>query len=99
MPTVDRTPLLAFFLLFFSATNAFAKSDKVRVIWQEDPARQATIGWDQTSGDNATVSYGILCRGTVTYHLAAVSREEDYLGMRNRRQAVWLERSEELICV
>jgi len=45
MFSTNRTVLFAFFLLFSIAANAFAKSDKVRVIWQEDPARQATIGW------------------------------------------------------
>jgi len=72
------------FLLLFTATS-FAKSSKVRVVWQADPARQATIGWDQMSGGDVMLVYGIK-NGDATKldQSAAVARTEDYMGMNNQ---------------
>jgi hypothetical protein len=43
---------------------AFAKMDKFRCVWRDNPATSMTIAWDQTSGDNPTVYYGTINHGT-----------------------------------
>lgn len=80
-----RLQLLSTYFLCCIAATALAKSEKVRVVWQADPARQATIGWDQMSGTDAKVVYGVK-NGEKTQldQSAAVARTEDYMGMNNQ---------------
>ena len=35
-----------------------ASLDKIRLVWNEDPATTMTIGWDQVEGENPAVCYG-----------------------------------------
>jgi hypothetical protein len=37
---------------------AFAKMDKFRCVWRDNPATSMTIAWNQASGDNPTLYYG-----------------------------------------
>ncbi len=53
-------------LFLFTATSIFANTDKYRVIWVNDPATTATIGWNQISGNNAAVHYDVVDHGTGT---------------------------------
>ena len=56
---------ILFVLLFtFIHNMAFAKMDKFRCIWRENPATSMTIAWDQASGDNPTLYYGTTDYGT-----------------------------------
>jgi hypothetical protein len=58
------TTLLAVILFpfFFSSCNSvpeeFGASDKIRLVWTEDPATTITVAWDQTDGSEAVVYYG-----------------------------------------
>jgi len=48
----------AFFLVFVFVVNvAQAKVDKLRLIWNDDPATTMTIGWNQANGKQAVVEY------------------------------------------
>lgn len=81
----SRTLLPTASLWLLGIASAFGKSEKVRIIWQENPACCATIGWDQVSGDDAVVLYGRYVHGVATLdQQAAVQREELYMGMRNQ---------------
>jgi hypothetical protein len=56
---------ILFVLLFIFIHNmAFAKMDKFRCVWRDNPATSMTIGWDQVSGENPTLYYGTLDYGT-----------------------------------
>ncbi|NJN77413.1 MAG: hypothetical protein HC803_03040 [Saprospiraceae bacterium] len=47
------------FLFFIFITNmAFAKMDKFRCVWRDNPATSMTIAWNQESGSNPTLYYG-----------------------------------------
>ena len=80
-----RLPFACFCLLTILSANTLAKSSKVRVVWQADPAHQATIGWDQMSGTEAKVVYGIKNgNDSKLDQSASVARVEDYMGMNNQ---------------
>lgn len=54
-----------FVLLFMFINNlAFAKMDKFRCVWRDNPATSMTIAWDQVSGENPTLYYGTMDYGT-----------------------------------
>jgi len=58
MPTPTRLRALPHILLLsFLATNAtlHAKTARLRIVWQADPAHEATIAWDQVSGQDPAV--------------------------------------------
>ena len=48
------------------ANETFAKTDKYRCIWRNDPATTMTIGWNQVSGDSPTLYYDIYDHGSDT---------------------------------
>jgi len=45
-------------IVLFLGSTTFAKNNKYRLIWNDDPATTMTISWNQTSGKNAQVYYG-----------------------------------------
>ncbi len=45
-------------LILFITSNSFAKVNAVRVMFNHNGSNQATIGWNQLSGDNPIVYYG-----------------------------------------
>lgn len=49
---------ILFFPLFVISLLTFAKSDRFRVMFGQDPSSSIVIGWDQTSGSNPAVFYG-----------------------------------------
>ncbi len=51
--------LLILFCLFFVKDSLFAKTDKYRAMWREDPSTSIVIGWNQVSGTGMTVHYDI----------------------------------------
>lgn len=56
---------ILFVLLFTFINNmAFAKMDKFRCVWRDNPATSMTIAWDQVSGENPTLYYGTRDYGT-----------------------------------
>jgi len=48
------------------ANQTFAKTDKYRCMWRNDPATTMTIGWNQISGDSPTLYYDIYEHGSDT---------------------------------
>ena len=47
-----------FIICLTFVSNSFAKVDYIRVMFNHNGSNQATIGWNQVSGNNATVYYG-----------------------------------------
>ncbi len=55
------------FLSFFIFNNiTFAKMDKFRCIWRDDPATTMTIAWNQVSGNNPVLYYDTHDYGAVS---------------------------------
>lgn len=53
------------FLIFSTLSNlAFAKTDKYRCIWRDNPSTTMTIAWNQISGSNPIVYYDTYDNGT-----------------------------------
>ena len=52
-----RLLLLLTIFTFLNSNVIFAKNDKYRAIWNDDPATTMTIGWNQISGTKSTVYY------------------------------------------
>ncbi|MFK7946230.1 MAG: fibronectin type III domain-containing protein [Saprospiraceae bacterium] len=53
------------FLIFLIINNwAFAKTDKYRCIWRDNPSTTMTIAWNQISGSNPTLYYDTYDNGT-----------------------------------
>ena len=80
--------LLLFVLVFLlSSLAAQATTDKYRLVWRNNPATTACIGWNQVSGSNPVVYYGTTDQGTnwsAYPNSQAVSRSVSYAGMNNR---------------
>lgn len=66
--TLNCTLYIRFFyitLAFLFTTNmAFAKTDKYRCIWRDNPATTMTIAWNQVSGANPILYYDTKDNGT-----------------------------------
>jgi hypothetical protein len=45
-------------IITFISSNSFAKVNAVRVMFNHNGSNQATIGWNQLSGDDVVVYYG-----------------------------------------
>lgn len=54
---------LIIFLLFFYTTGLFAKTDKYRCMWREDPATSMVVGWNQVSGHTPVLYYDVTDHG------------------------------------
>ena len=61
---VLRYLLFIVLVISFSPTTAFAKMDKFRCIWRDNPATTMTIGWNQISGDQPVLYYDSYDNGT-----------------------------------
>jgi len=62
-------PIFRFVLLLMLtgfANELFAKTDKYRCMWRNDPATTMTIGWNQISGNGPTLYYDIYEHGSDT---------------------------------
>ncbi len=74
-------------LFLCSITNmAFAKTDRYRATWREDPATSIVIAWNQVSGDNAVLYYDVKDNGLAAEKYAfhqSPDRVEDFKGMKN----------------
>lgn len=64
------------FLLFLS-NNLFAKTDRYRCMWKEDPSTTMVIAWDQVSGQQPVVYYDEFDGGRDP-NLYAYSQQPDY---------------------
>ena len=61
----SKSPWILPTLLFIFFNNmAFAKMNKFRCIWRDNPATSMTIAWNQVSGANPTLYYGTTDYGT-----------------------------------
>lgn len=49
--------IFVFLTFIFLDTLAFAKTDKYRCIWRDNPSTTMTIAWNQISGSNPTLYY------------------------------------------
>lgn len=54
LKVISNTLMLSFFSI-----SLFAKADRFRVVWLEDPSNSAVIAWDQRSGDNPVLCIDI----------------------------------------
>ncbi|UZO80321.1 fibronectin type III domain-containing protein [Aquimarina sp. ERC-38] len=76
------------FLILVFLTNVFyASHDKYRLTLRSNPATTITIGWNQISGQDATVYYGTSDKGTnynAYPNAKAPDRSINYKGMNNR---------------
>ncbi len=61
MKNLKHLSLIALLVLF--CQDLFAKTDKYRCIWRDDPATTMTIGWNQISGSNPVVYYDLYDHG------------------------------------
>ncbi|NBB79212.1 MAG: hypothetical protein GVY36_07150 [Verrucomicrobia bacterium] len=62
-------------------------TDKLRVVWADDPATTATIAWNQIAGNDASVHWGPVDFGTSVDdypNTDTVDRSTSYKGMENR---------------
>ena len=48
------------FICWIGFGSVYAKSDKFRCIWRDNPATTMTIGWNQVSGSSPVVHYGVM---------------------------------------
>lgn len=74
-------------LFLFLSILGLAKTDKYRLILTSDPSSTITIAWNQVSGENPTVKYGIVDYGkdANSYPLSkTVDRTENFRGMKNQ---------------
>lgn len=63
------SPIFRFVVLLILtgfANEMFAKTDKYRCMWRNDPATTMTIGWNQISGNSPTLYYDIYEHGSDT---------------------------------
>ncbi len=61
------SPIFRFVVLLILtgfANEMFAKTDKYRCMWRNDPATTMTIGWNQVSGNSPTLYYDIYDHGS-----------------------------------
>lgn len=74
--------------LLFITSFSFAKVDFIRVMFNHDGATQATIGWNQVSGENPRVYYGdkdISPENFESYpHFLEPHASNDFKGFENR---------------
>lgn len=73
--------------LWMLATVSEATTDKYRIMWRDNPATTMVIGWNQVSGSNASVHYGISDFGTnwsAYPNTANVSQSNNSFGMSNQ---------------
>jgi hypothetical protein len=79
--------LFAAALLLACCASLHAKTDRYRVVWEQDPATTAVIGWNQAKGKNPVLYYDHVDHGTNVdkySHQAKPDRNEKYLGMDSR---------------
>lgn len=50
-------------IFLFDTVSLFAKTDKYRCMWREDPSTTMVIGWNQISGESPEVLYDIMDHG------------------------------------
>lgn len=62
--------VLLTFLFIFINNIAFAKMDKFRCIWRDNPSTTMTVAWNQVSGANPILYYGTSDNGTSTEQYA-----------------------------
>lgn len=73
--------------LILLSISVFGNTDRYRLILNSDPATTITIAWDQISGTNPVVHYGLTDQGTnhSAYTLSkTVDRSISYRGMDNQ---------------
>lgn len=83
-----KTALVAIIatISFSTIAKSDSQTDKLRVIWTEDPATQATIAWNQISGEPATLHFGTSDEGQNAERYndkQAPDRVSEYDGLRN----------------
>ncbi len=69
------------------AWNTYASTDKYRLTFRDDPATTINIIWNQISGENPVVHYGVVDHGTNADAYAMtknVDRSVEYKGMSNQ---------------
>lgn len=79
--------VLLLFSLVLSPSSARGDSEKYRLIWNDDPATTMVVGWNQLSGTNESVHYGLEDHGTnytLYTDVQPTTREVVYRGMDNR---------------
>ncbi len=64
MRSLSLTTVFTLCLSILAATASQAATSKYRVIWRDNPASTAVIGWVQGTGSNPTVYYGTEDNGT-----------------------------------
>jgi len=77
--------ILAF--VFCCQYSGLTGTDDYRIMWRQDPATSMVIGWNQVSGNNATVYYDVIDRGTNINNYSfskTVDRSINTKGMNNR---------------
>lgn len=89
MRTLLHSSLLLALTLFSCVGPASAQSSsrRFRVVWSDDPATAATIGWEQPNGEAAVLCYDTVDHGEQVEgyaHRAEVDRREEYLDMDSR---------------
>ncbi len=84
-----RKNTLLYCFLFFSllfCNQAFAKMDRYRASWREDPSSSIVIGWNQSSGGNPILYYDTKDMGLAAEKYAEhqePDRVEEFKGMKN----------------
>ena len=76
-----------FIVLCLAISGAWAKTEKYRIMWRDDPATSMVVGWVQESGQDAAVHYGIEDKGQNCDEYAQsqeVDRQTEHAGMQHR---------------
>lgn len=87
---IPKKSVLFLFILFFAIlmiSDVYGKTRRYRLIWSEDPATAATIGWEKLGASGQTIYYGLEDHGTDTTAYAnkkKPSRSVNFRGMENQ---------------
>ena len=82
---IKNTGLILLLIIIFSGC-ILARTDRYRVMWRTDPATSLVIGWDQISGNNPTVYYGVIDNGREIERYANTKKADQVIqakGMNN----------------
>ncbi|NLR93518.1 purple acid phosphatase family protein, partial [Flammeovirga agarivorans] len=82
-----RSLFMVHMIMLGIAWNTYASTDKYRLTFRDDPATTINIIWNQISGENPVVHYGVVDHGTNADAYAmtkSVDRSVEYKGMSNQ---------------
>ena len=87
MESLKNTLFILFFISFTANVQLEGRAAKYRITWRENPSTTMVIGWEQVSGNGATVYYDSFDYGKdfSRYRFSQLpNKEVEAMGMRNQ---------------